>query len=244
MFERSDPRGWVQANPALGHLIELETIEAELRTDPPDVFETEVLCRPVMVLRPYLPEGVWMTLEERRQPLPATPGVTFLAVEAGPELRHGTIAVAWVRPDGRVGVDVAAAFDESDGPILARMAPRLSELCERHHPAAVAAQAKTPAEALSARAVTQGTDIVHIGSADLQRAAAGFYEAAVGRLVVHMADPTLDSAIQVASADAPGQVPTRRSSTADIDAALAVILAHHAATSRPAKVVAASWVAY
>ena len=44
---RSDPEAWAAANPALGHLISAATVESESKTDDPEVFETEVLCRRV-----------------------------------------------------------------------------------------------------------------------------------------------------------------------------------------------------
>jgi hypothetical protein len=243
-YERHDPRGWVQANPALGYLIDLDTIEAELKTDPPDVFETEVLCRPVLVMHPYLPEGSWTACAEHRQPLPAAPGMVCLAVDVGPELRHASVAVAWKREDGRTGVDLAAAYDESEGSVLAKLGNRLGELLERWQPPVVSVAAKTPAEALVSRLVPAGTEVAHISAADLQRASAGFYEGVTGRQVVHMGDPVLDAAVGLCSSDTPGGVPERRAATSDIDAARAVVLAHYEAGRRPVKVAAATWSAY
>ena len=242
-FERADPRGWVQANPALGDLIDLDTLEAELRTDPPDVFETEVLCRPVMVMHPYLPEGAWEGCVERRQLVPDSPGSVMLAVDAGPELRHASIAVAWARPDGKTGVDVAEVFDESDGTALPRLASRLDQLVDRWQPPAVAVVAKTPAEAAVKRAVGSRAEVVLVGMADLQRASAAFYEAAVGRQLLHAGNPALDSALALSSADTPGGVPHRRADTADIDATRAAVMAAHQAATRVAGP-AVSWSAY
>ena len=242
-YERADPRGWVQANPALGYLIDLETLEAELRTDPPDVFETEVLCRPVMVMHPFLPEGAWESCLERRQAWPTQAGSVLMAVDAGPELRHASIAVAWLRPDGRLGVDVADAFDESEGAILPKLTARLEELLERWHPPCVAVAAKTPAEAAVKRCAAGRADVAVVGTADLQRASAAFYEAVVTRQLLHAGHPTLDAALALCSADTPGQIPERRAKTADIDAARAAVLATQQATTRPAAVVA-SWSAY
>jgi phage terminase large subunit-like protein len=243
-LERHDPRGWVQANPALGYLFPLDTIEQELRTDPPEVFETEVLCRPVMVLRPYLPEGAWAACQERRQPLPETPGLVCMGVDAGPELRHASICVAWRRPDGRLGVDVAAAFDEAEGAILGRLPARLAELLERWRPPVVAVCARMPLEAAVRRLVPAGTEAIGVGIADLQRASAAFYEAVTSRQLIHMGDPSLDAALAVCSAERPGDTPDRRSKASDIDAARAAILAHYQAATRPAAVKAASWSAY
>ena len=233
-YERADPRGWIQANPALGYLIDLETLEAELRTDPPDVFETEVLCRPVMVMHPYLPEGAWEACLERRQLVPDSAGSVMLAVDAGPELRHAAICVAWSRADGKAGVDVADTFDESEGSILPRLTARLDQLVERWKPPSVAVAAKTPAEAATKRCVASRADVVVVGLADLQRASAAFYEAVVGRQLLHAGNPALDAALALSSADVPGGIPERRAKTADIDAARAAVMAYHLATTRVA----------
>lgn len=242
-FERADPRGWVQANPALGYLIDLETLEAELRTDPPDVFETEVLCRPVMVMHPYLPEGTWEGCLERRQLVPDSPGSVVLAVDAGPELRHASIAVAWLRPDGKTGVDVAEVFDESEGAVLPRLVTRLDALMGRWKPPVVAVAAKTPAEAATKRCVGSRAEVVVVGIADLQRASAAFFEAAVGRQLLHAGNPALDAALSLSSADVPGGVPERRAKTADVGAARAAVMACHVATTKaPAKAI--TWSAY
>ena len=56
-LERSDPEGWRWANPALGRLITMETIASEAKHDPPEVFETEVLCRRVATLAAVVASG-------------------------------------------------------------------------------------------------------------------------------------------------------------------------------------------
>ena len=241
-YERADPRGWVQANPALGYLIDLETLEAELRTDPPDVFETEVLCRPVMVMHPYLPEGSWDACLERRQLWPS-PGSVMMAVDAGPELRHASIAVAWKRPDGKVGCDLADFFDESEGAVLGRVVARLDDLVDRWQPPVVAVAARTPAEAATKRCVGSRAEVAVMGLADLQRASAAFYEAVTGRQLLHAGNPALDAALALCSADVPGAIPDRRAKTSDIDAARAALMACHQASLKVAtpKV---SWSAY
>ena len=242
-FERGDPRGWVQANPALGHVIELATIADEYRSDPPDVFETEVLCRPVMVLHPFLPEGAWEGCVEHRQLVPDSPGSVMLAVDAGPELRHASIAVAWGRPDGKVGVDMADVFDEADGAILPRIASRLDQLVDRWQPPVVAVAAKTPAEAAVKRAVGSRAEVVLVGIADLQRAASCVLRGCRRQAGAPPRQP--------GARLGPGRViggharryPGRRADTADVDAARAAVMAAHQASTRVTGP-AVTWSAY
>ena len=102
--ERLDPVGWAQANPALGILITADTIASEALHDPVEVFETEVLCRRVETLHPWLPAGVWDRTSDPAVTVPDDADVVF-SLDAGPEMRHATIGVGWRRPDGRIHVE-------------------------------------------------------------------------------------------------------------------------------------------
>ena len=133
---RSDPRGWAAANPELGGLIPFDTVASEALADTPEVFETEVLCRRVATLRPWLPEGAWAACGDPAASVPDGAEVVF-AVHAGVELRHGSVAVGWRRPDGRTHVESVAGYGEADGPVLVRAGVRLRELVDRWAPMAV-----------------------------------------------------------------------------------------------------------
>jgi len=66
-----DPLAWAQSNPALGYTITADTLGDLARTVPPQIFETEHLCRWVTTLRPSLVD-VRRWIEGRtRQPIPA-----------------------------------------------------------------------------------------------------------------------------------------------------------------------------
>ena len=156
-LERTDPEGWRASNPALGRLITMATIASEAAHDPPEVFETEVLCRRVASLRPWLPAGTW----ERHRPdvvtVPDGAQVVF-SLDAGPEGRHASIAVGWRRPDGRVHVEAVDAFAQEQGPVLARAGVRLAELAARWNPYAVVVAARSPSDAAASRALEETGD--------------------------------------------------------------------------------------
>ena len=54
-----NPKAWAQANPALGHLIDIETIREASISDHPDTFRTETLCQWVDVLDSPWPLDAW-----------------------------------------------------------------------------------------------------------------------------------------------------------------------------------------
>jgi hypothetical protein len=237
---RHDPRAWAAANPALGHLIEPHVLASEAVHDDPEVFEAEVLCRRVATLRPWISTGAWEACADRYATVPdGATGVVF-ALDAGPELRHASLAAAWKRPDGRTHVEVVQAF--AAAPVLGEAAERLVELVERWRPERVVVMARSASEAASLRALEGlGVPLDGQSGADLVRAANAFHEAVQARTLVHAGDPLV--AAHVAAVQADG-VLRRRSVRADIDAAVALVLARHGvATTTPPPVVQ-DWTVY
>ena len=237
---RDDPRGWAQANPAMGHLITRETVASEARHDEPELFETEVLCRRVATIRPWLEAGLWEAVGD---PLATHDGdgVCF-ALDSGPERRHATIALAGRRPDGRIHVEAVAGYLAQDGEVLPRAANRLAELCARWAPVAVYVVDRTEAREAAVRALEgTGTPVVAVNFADLERAAHAFHEAVVARTLIHPVDPMTTGHV---AAVTQGGVMRRRSPSADVDAAIAVVLAHRGLASAPAPAPVQDWEAY
>lgn len=238
---RSDPVAWQQSNPALGTLIDADTIASEAEHDDPIVFETEVLCRRVASLRPWLPLGVWEACSEQALAVPDDAQVCF-ALDAGPELRHSTIAVGYKRDDGRVHVEAVDAFSHDDGPVLARAAVRLAELVEVWAPSCVVTVARSRSEAAATRALEEsGVELVTVNAAELVRATNAFHEATLARRLVHPVDPMTAAHVGAVTSDGPLR---RRSSALDIDAAISCVLARYGALRTTAQDDAQDWVAF
>jgi hypothetical protein len=240
-LERSDPRAWQQSNPALGHLITEETIRSELVADPVEMFETEVLCRRVASLRPWLPAGAWDDCADAAASIPDGSTVCF-ALDAGPELRHATVAVGWRRPDGRVFVESVGGWDYQAGPVLPRAVEALSGLLTRWDTPTVVVLSRSGSESAADR-VVEGLEVplVRLSGTDLVRAVNGFHEAVVARQVVHPPDPMTDAHIAAVTSDG---VLRRRSALADIDAAVAVVLARYGTLNAPEVAPVQDWVAF
>ena len=229
-LERSDPVAWEQANPALGVLITADTIASEALHDPPTVFETEVLCRRVETLNPWLPAGTWERTGDPAVTVPDGADVVF-SLDAGPEMRHATIGVGWSRPDGRVHVESVEGFDGTAGPVLVAAADRLRELVDTWQPRAVVVVARTAADATVTRILSgSGATVVRLGRSDLAAASTAFYEAAIARVLVHPVDQLTSAHVAAVTNDG---VLTRRSPAADIDAAVALVLVRHGAVHAP-----------
>jgi hypothetical protein len=239
---RSDPEGWAAANPALGYLITEETIRSESNIDDPEVFETEVMCRRVASLRPWLQAGSWDGCMEWNVVSPDDGADVVFALDAGAEMRHATIAVAHKREDGVIFTEAVAGFQATDGEVLPRAAIRLAELVDTWKPAAVYVVDRGQAQAAATRVLeSSDTRVVALNGGDQVRAAQAFQEAVVARLVVHPDDKM--TAAHLASVTADG-VLRRRSQGSDVDAAVAAVLACYGAGHAVSRGPSQDWVAF
>jgi len=113
--------GWREANPAMGHKDGIaESLKAEYRAHRLGgtlaVFETEHLCRWASGLRPIaFRQETWATLH-CPDPLKENEGPFALGIGVAPGWERATIAVAALRSDGRIGVEVFRDLREDVGP--------------------------------------------------------------------------------------------------------------------------------
>jgi len=86
-----DREGWRQANPALGRLIDEQTLEARYKSDPLAIWRTEALCQWVdgVIDSPWPPEA-WANCYQAGVQLEA--GLpTFLAIDVTPDRKHAAL---------------------------------------------------------------------------------------------------------------------------------------------------------
>jgi len=104
-------QGWLQSNPSIGHRPGIiENLRGEYRAHSLGgtlaIFETEHLCRWAVSLKEIaFRTGVWGKLHTP-EPLAGNPGPYALGIGVAPGWTRATIAVAAIRPDGGVGVEV------------------------------------------------------------------------------------------------------------------------------------------
>lgn len=207
--KRTDLQAWAQANPSMGYTdlvpncITVRAIAAAMKSDPPHVFDVEVLCRWIYTETngPW-PRGAWAaTLDNAARP---EPGRRMVCLDVSWERDRTYIARAGANGDGVPVADIAA-----DRPGTAWAVPWLVE--HRDKIAGVVVQSNgAPASSLiddirSAR-LPDGSPanlaVVEWGGADLGNAFGQLYdrlEASVGEddpapQVLHLAHPGLDAA--------------------------------------------------
>lgn len=112
--ELDDPKAWAQANPGLGYIVSEAAIRSDLATDPPEVFRTEVLCQRVANLDAAIDLAAWNNCADAVGSLDAHRGRVAACLDVAPDGKHATLALAALLDDGRVRLELAAAWDSTE----------------------------------------------------------------------------------------------------------------------------------
>ena len=98
IYDVDDPEGWLQANPAIGHTVDLDTLKEAYETDPRPVFETERLSRWVANIQsPWPPNAVVDSVLPDLEFVKGYP--TWLAVDVSIDRRHAALIAVQLRED-------------------------------------------------------------------------------------------------------------------------------------------------
>lgn len=242
--EGSDPEdveALLQANPRVGHGLDLEVLKAAAARAKRNGgealagFQTERMCIRVRALNPAIPPQPW---RERCDPddLLAVRSRVALCIDVSPGGDHATVGAAAVLDDGRVRVETIAEFT---GPRAAtdleRALPALTAVVK---PRMVGWFPSGPAAAVAAkmrgRWAPRGTTVAEI-QGDTAAVCMAFHKEVVAGTLAHSGQEMLDA--QVGAAEKLWQgtavwVFTRRGG-GNVDAVYAVAGAAHLARSMP-----------
>jgi hypothetical protein len=185
--ELDDVSAWQQANPGLGYIISEAAIRTALATDPPNVFRTEVLCQRVEQLDGAIDLAAWRACADAGGTMNALRNRLAVCFDVAPDGQHATLAVAGRLADGRVRVEIVAAWPTTDA---ARM--ELPALLDRVKPAAIAWYPAGPAAALAPLLRGRKGNLELTGG-KVGEACQGLADLAVSRQLVQPGDPLLDA---------------------------------------------------
>ncbi len=191
--ELDDRRAWAQANPGLGHVISEQAIRSALGTDPPEVFRTEVLCQKVDHLDSAIDIGAWKSCVDPQGSLRPQKDRLAACVDVAPDSAHVTLAAAALTDDGRVRVQIIAAWRSTDE---ARFA--ISGVLDQLQPVQLAWYPSGPAAAL-APLLRARTGSLELTGGKVSEACQGLADLTLARRVVHPGDALLDAHIAGAS---------------------------------------------
>ena len=237
-FDLGDVRGWAQANPALGHgHMTLAKLEAAFKTDPPEVFAVEVLCRWVETMRGIMPEGAWAACADPDRVQIEPGALLYLAFDITPSRDEAAVVAACPTDDGLV-VSVVEQWSNPRGIDEHEVARAIAKWAETY---AVIGVGYDPRFAWSCAARLESLGLVtrDIGGVRFYRASQELFEAVVNRRLIHPGDAYLNHQIEAAArqdiADGSWRI-SRRQSGQSIAAVVALAMAVHMASDPAAGV--------
>jgi hypothetical protein len=207
--ELDDVTAWQQANPGLGYTVSEAAIRSALGTDPPAVFRTEVLCQRVDQIDGAIDTARWDGCADGMGSLDAHRRHIAACFDVAPDGQHATLAVAAKLADGRVRVEIAAAWPSTDAARaeLPALVGRIRPVSFGWYPAGPAAGIATTLRPLAQKhnkrpGKREPGDVPEDGAIAGGRVTEACQELAdltKALRVVHPGDPLLDAHIKAAS---------------------------------------------
>ncbi len=204
---RGDPQVWAQANPSMNYddfvpnCITVRAIAAAFKTDPPSLFDTEVLCRWLATATggPF-PPGKWGdSLDESS--VPNESARRTLCVEVSLSRSTSYVALAGTRADGLAHCEIQESGDGTDWVV-----PWLIERRAKYAAVVVrksGAQASSLLDQIRSATLPNGEPanlpVLECSGADLGRAMGIAYDAVDNGTVKHLPHPGLDLAASTAA---------------------------------------------
>lgn len=228
-----DETAWAQANPALGRLLDLDTLRSLRASTPEPVFRTEQLCQFVDTMDAWLPHGAWDACQDEAVTIPDDArGTVVFGVDRAPSWDSCTV-VAMAKVDGRNVVEAVRHWDA--GVTEETLLHYLGGLVDRWDPIAIAGEDLMLGDMLTRLNDTTRVTVHRVRGADVQRACSALYQDVTSGTLAHNGDPLLADHIRAAARKELGDSwrLSRRHSARHIDAAMATAFACHALHNAP-----------
>jgi hypothetical protein len=187
-----DPATWSAAMPALGSLIDLETIRADLAAMDEAEFARAYLNRWSPGGTPVFSLADWVACLDALSSASSAPA---FGIDVSPDRSHASIAAAASRPDGRVHLELVDRRAGTDW-----LVDRVGELLERWAPTAVAVDPAGPAGSLvtDLSRLPRVPPLVLVTGRQYAAACGALYDDVSTRRIAHRGQPALDDAVVAA----------------------------------------------
>lgn len=185
--ELDDVEALAQANPALGYLIDLETLLSDVRTDPPNVVRTEILCQRVDQLDGAVDLTAWKSCADPSGSMADLRDRVVVCLDVSPDGGHVSLVASASTPDGRVRVEPVAAWSSTQA-----CRAELPGWLDRIAPVALAWFPGGPAAALAAD-LRELPGSVEIKGSEVSETCQEFADLVRAGRVIHSSDPLLDA---------------------------------------------------
>jgi phage terminase large subunit-like protein len=223
----TDKDAWYQANPALGYLVDEETIAEAIATSSVEASRTETLCQWVSALKSPWPYRAFEDLTV--QDLKLEPGrTTMFAMDISVTKKQASLVAGQILEDGRIGVGVVAQFESHVAIDELKMAAEISEWAKQYKPRLICFD-KYTTMSVAERLSQTGYKIQDMSGQVFYQACSDLLDAIVNQRMIHNGQESLVNSINNCAAketDAGWRI-VRRKSAGDVTAAICLAMTVH-----------------
>ena len=224
-----DPATWRAAMPALGTLIDEDTVRADLAAMDEGEFARAYLNRWRPGGTPVFSLADWLRCLD---PASSTSSSPAFGLDVSPDRAHASIAVAGPRADGRIHVELVERRSGTEW-----IPPRVEELLERHRPLALALDPGSPAGSLvpALTSLRRVPPLLLVTARQYAQACGALFDDVQVARLAHRGQPALDDAVVAARRRSSGDAWSWSRPIAGVDPSplIATTLARFALSNAP-----------
>lgn len=223
----TDKNAWYQANPALGYLIDEETIADAIATSSVEASRTETLCQWVSALKSPWPYRAFEDLTV--QDLKIEPGrLTIFGMDISVNKKMASLVAGQVQDDGKIAVGVIAQFESQVAIDELKMAVEVNDWAMKYKPRMICFD-KYSTMSVAERLALSGHKIQDMSGTVFYQACSDLYDSLVNARIVHIGQASLVDSMNNCAAketDAGWRI-VRRKSAGDVSAAISLAMVVH-----------------
>ena len=222
-----DKDGWYQANPALGYLVDEETIAEAIATSSVEATRTETLCQWITALRSPFPHRAFEDLTV--QHLQIMPGrTTIFAIDIAVTKRDASLVAAQQMDNGKIAVGVIAQFHSDTAVDELKIAAEVNDWAKKYRPRLICFDKYTTAS-VAERLSLSGQKTQDMSGQIFYQACSDLLDSIVNQRLIHSGQKSLVDSMNNCAAketDAGWRI-VRRKSAGDVSAAIALAMCIH-----------------
>jgi phage terminase large subunit-like protein len=222
-----DKDGWYQANPALGYLVDEETIAEAIATSSVEATRTETLCQWITALRSPFPHRAFEDLTV--QDLQIMPGrTTIFAIDIAVTKRDASLVAAQQMDNGKIAVGVIAQFHSDTAVDELKIAAEVNDWAKKYRPRLICFDKYTTAS-VAERLSLSGQKTQDMSGQIFYQACSDLLDSIVNQRIIHSGQKSLVDSMNNCAAketDAGWRI-VRRKSAGDVSAAIALAMCIH-----------------
>jgi phage terminase large subunit-like protein len=222
-----DKNGWYQANPALGYLVDEETIAEAIATSSVEATRTETLCQWITALRSPFPHRAFEDLTV--QDLQIMPGrTTIFAIDIAVTKRDASLVAAQQMDNGKIAVGVIAQFHSDTAVDELKIAAEVNDWAKKYRPRLICFDKYTTAS-VAERLSLSGQKTQDMSGQIFYQACSDLLDSIVNQRIIHSGQKSLVDSMNNCAAketDAGWRI-VRRKSAGDVSAAIALAMCIH-----------------